>query len=52
MEIKWLMKKDMYRQAGTERIMKIYFTWDLEMKPPRIILDQRLLGEANELGRT
>lgn len=51
MEITWLMKEDMYRQAGTEKIMKINFTWDLEMKPARIILEQCLLGEANDLGR-
>lgn len=47
-EIKWLMKKDMDRQAGTKGIMKINFTWYLERKPLRMILDQCLLEEANE----
>lgn len=47
-EMKWLVKKDTYRQSGTKRIMKINFTWYLERKPLHMILDQCLLGEANE----
>lgn len=52
MEIKWSMKKDMYRQAGTERVMKINFLRVLEMRSACTILDQCPLGEANELSHT